>query len=100
MTNLVKGFVFSTLAMGAVAAIAWPAWGFPIAGTLPGASIVEKVEGGCGPGWHPNPWGHCVPWHHHDDWGPGEWDHHHHDDWDYHHHHDWDYHHHHDWDGY
>ena len=23
--------------------------------------IVERVAGGCGPGFHPNPWGHCRP---------------------------------------
>ncbi|HXY59899.1 MAG TPA: hypothetical protein VEH76_15135 [Methylocystis sp.] len=25
------------------------------------ASSVESVAWGCGPGWHPNPWGRCVP---------------------------------------
>ena len=23
--------------------------------------VVEQVAGGCGPGFHPNPWGHCRP---------------------------------------
>ncbi|MFB9978922.1 GCG_CRPN prefix-to-repeats domain-containing protein [Mesorhizobium kowhaii] len=23
--------------------------------------LVEHVAWGCGPGWHPNPWGRCVP---------------------------------------
>lgn len=23
--------------------------------------IIERVAGGCGPGFHPNPWGHCRP---------------------------------------
>ena len=22
---------------------------------------IEQVRFGCGPGWHPNPWGRCVP---------------------------------------
>jgi hypothetical protein len=24
-------------------------------------SAITTVAGGCGPGWHPNPWGRCVP---------------------------------------
>ena len=23
--------------------------------------VIERVAGGCGPGFHPNPWGHCRP---------------------------------------
>ena len=23
--------------------------------------LIERVAGGCGPGFHPNPWGHCRP---------------------------------------
>ncbi|WP_370879924.1 GCG_CRPN prefix-to-repeats domain-containing protein [Labrys monachus] len=26
-----------------------------------GNALVQDVAGGCGPGWHPNPWGRCVP---------------------------------------
>lgn len=29
--------------------------------------IIERVAGGCGPGFHPNPWGHCRP----NGWGGG-----------------------------
>ncbi|WP_409564118.1 GCG_CRPN prefix-to-repeats domain-containing protein [Methylobacterium sp. J-068] len=25
------------------------------------SASVELVAGGCGPGWHPNPWGECRP---------------------------------------
>lgn len=25
------------------------------------SSMLQDVRWGCGPGWHPNPWGHCVP---------------------------------------
>jgi hypothetical protein len=35
----------------------------PMAAT-PGAlaaGAIETVRYGCGPGWHPNPWGRCVP---------------------------------------
>ncbi|RFB80898.1 GCG_CRPN prefix-to-repeats domain-containing protein [Methylovirgula sp. 4M-Z18] len=31
--------------------------------TVAGQAMIEKTAGGCGPGWHPNPWGHCVPFH-------------------------------------
>ncbi|GAN52359.1 GCG_CRPN prefix-to-repeats domain-containing protein [Methylobacterium radiotolerans] len=24
-------------------------------------AVIERVAGGCGPGFHPNPWGHCRP---------------------------------------
>ena len=26
-----------------------------------GETLVEHVAGGCGPGFHPNPWGRCRP---------------------------------------
>ncbi|WP_370880064.1 GCG_CRPN prefix-to-repeats domain-containing protein [Labrys monachus] len=29
--------------------------------SVQGQDLVIKVAGGCGPGWHPNPWGRCVP---------------------------------------
>ena len=32
-------------------------------------AIIERVAGGCGPGFHPNPWGRCRP----NDWGRGGW---------------------------
>jgi hypothetical protein len=25
------------------------------------SALVQDVRWGCGPGWHPNPWGRCVP---------------------------------------
>jgi hypothetical protein len=37
----------------------------PLAASTP--PLVEQVRWGCGPGWHPDPWGRCVP-----NWrGPG-----------------------------
>lgn len=30
-------------------------------GPLGGTGLIERVAGGCGPGFHPNPWGHCRP---------------------------------------
>lgn len=32
---------------------------------LAGEGLVQTVAGGCGPGFHPNPWGECRP-----HWGP------------------------------
>ena len=33
-----------------------------LAPASPAASaLVQDVRWGCGPGWHPNPWGRCVP---------------------------------------
>lgn len=32
-----------------------------------GEALIERVAGGCGPGFHPNPWGHCRP----NGWGWG-----------------------------
>lgn len=32
---------------------------------LEGEALVQTVAGGCGPGFHPNPWGICRP-----NWGP------------------------------
>ena len=29
--------------------------------TPAGETLVEHVAGGCGPGFHPNPWGRCRP---------------------------------------
>jgi hypothetical protein len=33
----------------------------PAAQPAPSA-MVQDVAWGCGPGWHPNPWGRCVPY--------------------------------------
>ena len=30
-------------------------------GSPDGGAGIELVAGGCGPGWHPNPWGECRP---------------------------------------
>ena len=35
-------------------------------GPLVGGGLIETVAGGCGLGFHPNPWGLCRP-----NWGPG-----------------------------
>jgi hypothetical protein len=33
-------------------------------------SLLQTIAGGCGRGFHPNPWGRCVP-SHYDDYGSG-----------------------------
>lgn len=62
MNGLTKYSVAAALAIsGTVAASAASA--MPIAAVAPAApALVEHVAYGCGPGWHPNPWGRCVPY--------------------------------------
>lgn len=51
----------AALTAGALAANAAPA--VPASAAEHGANIIA-VAGGCGPGFHPTPWGHCVPFRH------------------------------------
>jgi hypothetical protein len=52
----------ASLAATAVSAVsAAPANGKVIAQAADHASYVTDVAGGCGRGWHRNPWGKCVP---------------------------------------
>jgi hypothetical protein len=46
---------------GMAAVSAAPANGKVIAQAAAHASYVTDVAGGCGRGWHRDPWGHCVP---------------------------------------
>jgi hypothetical protein len=46
---------------GTAAVSAAPANGQAIAQAANHASYVTDVAGGCGRGWHRNPWGRCVP---------------------------------------
>ncbi len=39
--------------------VAAPAMAMPV-GPATSNDLVSTVAGGCGPGWHPNPWGRCV----------------------------------------
>lgn len=60
---------FIKLGCAAAMAIGGALWTVQAANALPlaplakssAAPLVEQVAGGCGPGWHPNPWGRCVP---------------------------------------
>ncbi|MCJ2054742.1 GCG_CRPN prefix-to-repeats domain-containing protein [Methylobacterium sp. J-070] len=47
----------AVLAAGLATAHAAPFGYGPPGGAIP----FERVAGGCGPGFHPNPWGHCRP---------------------------------------
>jgi hypothetical protein len=47
--------------LAGTAASAAPANGKVIAQAADHASYVTDVAGGCGRGWHRNPWGKCVP---------------------------------------
>jgi hypothetical protein len=50
---LVLGGTFTTVAASSA---------MPMVQIAPTAGLVEHVAYGCGPGWHPNPWGRCVPY--------------------------------------
>ncbi len=54
----VKTLVLAAALLGAglVAAEA-----MPVAKAAGVSAPVDHVRFGCGPGWHPNPWGRCVP---------------------------------------
>ncbi|WP_342361730.1 GCG_CRPN prefix-to-repeats domain-containing protein [Terrarubrum flagellatum] len=57
----------AVLALSAgLAGLASAAQAMPLAPVEQPAAITQ-VAWGCGPGWHPNPWGRCVP----NRWGPG-----------------------------
>jgi hypothetical protein len=50
-------------ALGGLMMTAGVASAMPLATTAPAApTVVQDVAWGCGPGWHPNPWGRCVPY--------------------------------------
>ena len=52
--------LIGTLALAAVPASANAAPAIPHL-AAPGAANLIQVSGGCGPAYHPNPWGYCVP---------------------------------------
>ncbi|MDQ0396440.1 GCG_CRPN prefix-to-repeats domain-containing protein [Labrys monachus] len=52
----------SLIGLGGLVATAEASSAMTLAPAAPGASsLVQDVRWGCGPGWHPNPWGRCVP---------------------------------------
>jgi hypothetical protein len=64
MRNLMIAIVMAASAslIGTAAVSAAPASGKAIAQAADHASFVTEVAGGCGRGWHRNPWGRCIPW--------------------------------------
>ena len=53
--------VAGALALGASAVSANAAPAAPDLGVTTGSANIIEVAGGCGRGFHPNPWGRCVP---------------------------------------
>ena len=52
----------AALAVAGLATTAATASAMNFGTTAPVASsLVQEAAYGCGPGWHPNPWGRCVP---------------------------------------
>ncbi len=54
--------LISSLALAAVPALANAAPAIPNVPAPISANLMQ-VSGGCGPAFHPNPWGYCVPNH-------------------------------------
>jgi hypothetical protein len=56
-------FVVATLiGIGGLAASVEASSAMTLAPRTPASSpLVQDVRWGCGPGWHPSPWGRCVP---------------------------------------
>jgi hypothetical protein len=55
-----KTLVFAAAVAGAGFSVS-QAGAMPLAAVAGASAPVEQVAWGCGPGWHPNPWGRCVP---------------------------------------
>ncbi|TPM92898.1 hypothetical protein [Mesorhizobium sp. B2-1-3A] len=60
MNYLAKYAITAALAVTGTAATVAASSAMPLA-PLATPAVVEQVAWGCGPGWHPNPWGRCVP---------------------------------------
>lgn len=60
MNSLTKYAITAALAVTGTAATVAASSAMPQA-PLAAPALVEHVAWGCGPGWHPNPWGRCVP---------------------------------------
>jgi hypothetical protein len=61
MNYLTKYAITAALAVTGTVATVAASSAMPLA--QPAApALVEHVAWGCGPGWHPNPWGRCVPY--------------------------------------
>ena len=57
-----RKFLIATMSAGALLGTMAVAQAMPMASDpSAGASDITQVRYGCGPGFHPNPWGRCVP---------------------------------------
>lgn len=63
MNHLTKYAITAALAVTGTVAAAAASSAMPMVSLAQPAApaLVEHVAWGCGPGWHPNPWGRCVP---------------------------------------
>jgi hypothetical protein len=58
----IKTIAAAALAITGVIAATDASSAMQIAPAMTGASsMAQDVRWGCGPGWHPTPWGRCVP---------------------------------------
>ena len=59
---MIRSLSLAAAAFGGLMMAAGAASAMPLAPTAPaGPAVVQDISWGCGPGWHPNPWGRCVP---------------------------------------
>ena len=62
MRSSVKFACAAAIAMAGLFATAQASSAMPMSPGPNGASnLTQDIAYGCGPGWHPNPWGRCVP---------------------------------------
>jgi hypothetical protein len=58
---MIRSLSFTTLVLSGVMTATGAAYAMPIAPVSNAAPAIVQAAWGCGPGWHPNPWGRCVP---------------------------------------
>jgi hypothetical protein len=62
MKSSSKFIAASLIGLGGLVATVGASSAMTFAPATPASSpLVQDVRWGCGPGWHPTPWGRCVP---------------------------------------
>ncbi|RWE27838.1 MAG: hypothetical protein EOS78_32700 [Mesorhizobium sp.] len=61
MNRLTQHAAAAVLALTGIAATVATSAAMPMVAQPAAPVLIEHVAWGCGPGWHPNPWGRCVP---------------------------------------
>ncbi|RVD34098.1 hypothetical protein EN746_36480, partial [Mesorhizobium sp. M8A.F.Ca.ET.023.02.2.1] len=61
MNRLTQYAAAAVLALTGTAATVATSAAMPMVAQPAAPALIEHVAWGCGPGWHPNPWGRCVP---------------------------------------